>query len=43
MRLALLLAVCVVAARAQSEPAPASSAVPDDAIGTLVARLDLER
>jgi hypothetical protein len=43
MRLALLLAVCAVAARAQSEPTPVSSAAADDPIRTLVTRLDLER
>jgi peptidase M28-like protein len=43
MRLALLLVVCAVAARAQPESTPASSAAADDPIRTLVARLDLER
>ena len=43
MRLALLLVVCAVAARAQPEATPASSAAADDPIRTLVARLDLER
>ena len=43
MRLALLLVVCAVAARAQPESTPASSAAADDPIRTLVGRLDLER
>jgi hypothetical protein len=43
MRLALLLAVYAVAARAQPEAAPASIAAADDPIRTLVTRLDFER
>src|SRR3984885_6114057 len=42
MRLAVLLVVCAVAARAQPESTPASSVAADDPIRTLVARLDLE-
>src|SRR5580704_13211853 len=43
MRLALLLAVCAVAARAQPEAASASTAAADDPVRTLVMRLDFER
>jgi hypothetical protein len=43
MRLALLLAVCAVAARAHPEPASASTAAADDPVRTLVMRLDFER
>jgi hypothetical protein len=42
MRLALLLAVCAVAARAQPEATPASITAADDPIRTLVTRLDFE-
>src|ERR1700749_3617426 len=43
MRLALLLAVCAFASRAQPEAAPASVAAADDPVRTLVTRLDFER
>jgi hypothetical protein len=43
MRLALLLAVCALSARAQPEATPTSIGAADDPIRTLVTRLDVER